>query len=56
MVGFARNCPIFIICFLVAATAQAQVVGELVAAESGVQPGSRTTVALEPIKIHTEAE
>ena len=46
MAGFARNCLIFIVCFLVAATAQAQVAGELVAAESGAQPGSRTTVAL----------
>lgn len=46
MAGFARKVLIFFVCFLVASAAQAQVAGELVAAESGAQPGSRTTVAL----------
>ena len=41
-----RNCLISVTFWLVASVAQAQVVGELVSAEQGAQPGSRSTVAL----------
>ena len=46
MATHARNCLIFLIFLLATTLAQAQVVGELVAAENSAQTGSRTTVAL----------
>ena len=46
MLALVRNCLIFLVFSLIASVTQAQVVGELVANEEGVQPGARTTVAL----------
>ena len=49
MSAVLRNCLICVTFSLVASVAQAQVVGELVSAEQGAQPGSRSTVALKLI-------
>ena len=46
MPAFARNYLISLGFLFATTAAQAQVVGELVTAEQGAQPGSRTTVAL----------
>ncbi len=46
MAAIERNCLIFFTFLLSATVAQAQVAGELVSADKGAQPGSRTAVAL----------
>ena len=46
MLGFVHQLLILLIFWLAAHVTQAQVVGELVSAKEGAQPGSRTTVAL----------
>ena len=46
MAHITRYCLIFLVFIITATVARAQVVGELLAAERGTQPGDRTTVAL----------